>query len=472
MPNTRRKKIFRFLALLFWIFFVAACSVNAINLSGPGQDPIDEHERTLEVLQPAQVPVQLPEIPDSVFYVHPGIDLGEINPFVYGVNHGPWAVITDQTLPLAREAGINLIRFPGGEWGDNNDLQPYHIDQFVALAEQMGSEVSINVRLLNGTPEKAAELVRYANLEMGYGIKHWGIGNEPSLYASGRGDPAYGVDQFNVDWRTIALAMKDVDDTILVSGPAIHQFGSDFDSTPKDPFGKDWMREFLIANGDLVDVVSFHRYPFPSGSGGRAATIEALSAASQEWDAIIPFLRGMINEITGRDIPIAVTEINSHWSNAVGGEATPDSFYNAIWWADVLGRMIFNRVAIVNYFSLQSQVSIGGYGLFARSEPRPTYYIYRLYKEFGENLVFAGCNDPQVGVYAAKDTDGGLSVIIVNLGEEFITQPLVIEGAKRNLVDVWRFDEDHLLYQPDLNEFGVQDTYTILGQSIILLKFE
>jgi len=74
-------------------------------------------------------------------------------------------VITEKTLPLAQEAGISMIRFPGGNWGDENNLQSYHIDQFVSLAEQIGAEVSVNVRLLNGSAELAAELVRYANLE-------------------------------------------------------------------------------------------------------------------------------------------------------------------------------------------------------------------------------------------------------------------------------------------------------------------
>jgi hypothetical protein len=109
-----------------------------------------------------------------------------------------------------------------------------------------------------------------------------------------------------------------------------------------------------------------------------------LAAASAEWDAIIPYLRELILEKTGKDLPIAVTEVNSHWSNAIGGEATPDSYMNAIWWADVLGRMIKNQVDIVNYFSLQSHPSIGGYGLFSRSEPRPTYNVYQIYQQFGE----------------------------------------------------------------------------------------
>ncbi|MBE3086105.1 MAG: hypothetical protein IMZ64_07805, partial [Bacteroidetes bacterium] len=62
----------------------------------------------------ALAPVQLPPVPGGVFYIHPDITMGKISPLVYGVNHGPWAIITEKTLPLAQEAGITMIRFPGG----------------------------------------------------------------------------------------------------------------------------------------------------------------------------------------------------------------------------------------------------------------------------------------------------------------------------------------------------------------------
>jgi hypothetical protein len=414
----------------------------------------------------------MPEIPPNTCLVAPDIRLGGINSLVYGVNHGPWAVITDKTLPLAQEARITMIRYPGGNWGDENDLQPYHIDQFALLAEQLGSEVSLNVRLHNGTPEQAADLVRYANVENDYNIRYWGIGNEPTLFATSRDEPDYGVERFNEEWRAFAEAMKAVDDSILLIGPELHQFGSNLESTPKDPFDLDWMTEFLKANGDLVDIVSIHRYPFPQGGGGRAATVDELTAASKEWDEIIPYLRGLIIETTGEDLPIAVTEVNSHWSNAIGGEATPDSFINAIWWADALGRMINNNVDVVNYFSLQSNNSTGGYGLFGRSEPRPTYYVYKIFQDFGDERVFAACDDPDLGIYSALDDEDGLSIIIVNLGEEMVSKSLVIENENLNLVSAERFDETNLLHPLELNLFEDLENFEIPPYSITLLKFE
>jgi hypothetical protein len=417
---------------------------------------------------PAALPV--PTAPPGTIYVNPEVLLGEINPMVYGVNHGPWAVITEKTLPLAQEAGITLIRYPGGNWGDENDLQPYHIEGFVTLARQLNAEVSINARLFNGSPEKAAQLVNDTNILNGYGVRYWGIGNEPTLFATSRGAPDYGVERFNREWRAFAEAMKAVDPSILLIGPELHQFGADLASTPKDPFGKDWMTEFLKANGDLVDIVSIHRYPFPQRAGGRAATVEELSAASAEWDRIIPYLRGLIIETTGREIPIAVTEVNSHWSNAVGGEATPDSFYNAIWWADSLGRMIANQVDMVTYFSLQSHPSIGGYGLFSRSEPRPTYYVYQLYQKFGTQLVQAESGDNRLGVYAAVREDGVLTVLLVNLSSDPVSKPFIIAGRETVDAGVWRFDQAAPARRLEDVTLTSGNALTLPAQSITLLE--
>ncbi len=86
----------------------------------------------------------------------PPEDLGAISPLVYGSNYGPWVSLRPETLPLAEQSGVSILRYPGGAWGDNNDLEPYHIDQLVDLARRMGAEPYIHVRFPNGTPEQAA----------------------------------------------------------------------------------------------------------------------------------------------------------------------------------------------------------------------------------------------------------------------------------------------------------------------------
>jgi hypothetical protein len=178
---------------------------------------------------------------------------------------------------------------------------------------------------------------------------------------------------------------------------------------------------------------------------GPARTTDDLRNNSSEWDTIIPNLRALIRETTGRDLPVAVTEVNSDWSHAVGGEATPDSFYNAIWWGDVLGRMIRQRVDIVAHFLLQCQMGQGGWGLIGTYEVRPTYYVYQMYKHFGDELLYASSDDLDVSIYAARGQDGALTLMIINLGLEEERKPLRLENVTpTDSAEVWLFDVNHL----------------------------
>lgn len=367
--------------------------------------------------------------------VDPEQRLGSISPYVFGTNYGPWMNISLGLWPQLEAAGLTYLRFPGGNWGDEHDLSGEQIDAFMELARRSGAEPAISVRLRGGSPESAARVVSYTNITRGYRVRFWSIGNEPSLY------PDYDTARYNREWRAFAQAMRAVDPHILLIGPDTHQYTGDPASDPVDAAGRSWLREFLIANGDLVDIVAIHRYPFPAGTDTPPLESASLLANSREWDTIIPELRREIRVTTGRDYPVAVTEVNSHWTDATGGEATPDSFYNAIWWADVLGRLIRQRVDIVAHFALQTDTPNGGWGLFGESTPRPTYSVYQLYRQFGRELVSATTNDTDVSVYAALRADGRLTIIVINMGHHD-TRPFLRFGppGTSGLAEIWRLD--------------------------------
>src|SRR5215208_5204750 len=95
----------------------------------------------------------------NVLYVDPSVSLGPISPLVYGSNYGPWLAVSLDMIPAAYESGISILRFPAGSWGDHNDVQTYQIDQFMDFSHKVGATAIFNVRLLDGTPEQAAEMV-------------------------------------------------------------------------------------------------------------------------------------------------------------------------------------------------------------------------------------------------------------------------------------------------------------------------
>jgi hypothetical protein len=412
----------------------------------------------------AKGPTPTPDPVTSV--VDPGFELGEISPYVYGVNHGPWAFVTTKVLPQAIDGGFNFIRFPGGNWGDRNTMTPLEMENAADLAEMLGAELSISVRLRGGTPEKAAELVETANQILGLDVRYWSIGNEPELY----GD--YGTTRYNEEWRAIAEAMLAVDPEIILIGPDVTQFTGVPATDPRDENGLYWIDEFLKHNGDLVDIVSIHRYPFPSSLASSEATREQLYQSAEEWDTIIPALRSKILERTGRELPVAVTEVNSHWTNVSGQEASPDSFANAVWWADVLSRMIVQDVEVVTYFSLQSNANIGSYGLFERYGIRPTYYVYQIFKEMGMTRVYANSNDAEVTLLASRCDDGDLTVLLVNRSMVSKQLPLKIEDIE-TLVNIKAvlLTEEILAEEVPAENFVEQSAIRLPAQSVFQLTY-
>ena len=409
-------------------------------------------------------------VPDML-YVNPSVSLGPISPLIYGSNYGPWLTVSFDMLPEAYDSGITILRFPAGEWGDQNDVKTYQIDQFMDFAHKVGATAMFNVRLLDGTPEQAAEMVRFTNIERKYNVEYWAIGNEPTLYngaLKNRGE-TYDIDRFNKEWRAIAEAMKKVDPTIKLVGAEINQFSYDPSPGATTNFGErdqEWFVEFLKTNGDLVDVVSFHRYPFPRSRTSGPPTIDELRQNVQEWDQIIIHARELIHQYTGRDIPIAITEFNSAYDKSVGGEATPDSHFNAIWLADVLGRMIKNGVFMANEWALTAKGGFGGWGLIDQYDVYPAYYTYQLFRRFGTGLVYSSSDDPDVSIYAARRADGALTVMVVNLSLEEKTKTIRIEEQAQVHAETWLFDPDHKA--ENIGTLELSDSITLPAESVTL----
>ena len=404
-------------------------------------------------------------IADALF-VEPDTSLGPISPYLFGSNYGPMHAVAIDVMPLAENGGFMALRFPGGAWTDAVDMKPFQIDQFISFTKQTGSLPTISVRLLGGQPETAAELVRYTNLQKKYGVTYWSIGNEPNLFTQlKQADYDYTTEQLNKDWRAIALAMKAVDPTIKLMGPELSQWNSSHEATPKDSAKRDWMTEFLKANGDLVDIVTVHRYPLHSPTHG-PVTVQQLRENTRRWVAEVEYLRSLIQETIGRELPIAITEVNSDPSSAALQEASPDSFYNAIWYADVLGQLMNADVFMVNQWVLSQRST--GLGLFKGSEVQPTYYVFPLYKNFGSEQVYAASGVTDVDIFAAKRADGALTLMVINLSDVEQRVPLTVKGTQLKDAEVWLLDATHNAENLGPQPFPTDGVLTLPAQSATL----
>jgi alpha-L-arabinofuranosidase len=397
------------------------------------------------------------------------MDLGPISPYLFGTNYGPMQAVALDVMPLVEEAGFKALRFPGGAWTDTMDMQSFQIDMLMTFAKQVDAMPTISVRLLGGEPETAAELVRYTNVEKKSGVTYWSIGNEPNIFTQmGYADYDYTIENLNQEWRAIALAMKEADPTIKLMGPELSQWNNSYETTPKDSAGRDWMTEFLKANGDLVDVVTVHRYPMYSPNN--PVTVQALRENTQKWLGEVEYLRGLIKEITGRDLPLAITELNSDPSIVQLQDASPDSFYNAIWYADVLGQMMNADVFMVNQWVLSQRTT--GLGLLQGTTVRPTFYVFPLYKNFGSQQVYAASGVADVDIFAAKREDGTLTVMVINLSDTEKKIPLQVKGEKLSEADVWLLDATHNAENLGTLTFSEDGIVTLPPQSATLYVTE
>jgi alpha-L-arabinofuranosidase len=280
----------------------------------------------------------------------------------------------------------------------------------------------------------------------------------------GYADYDYTIENLNQEWRAIALAMKEADPTIKLMGPELSQWNDSYETTPKDSAGRDWMTEFLKANGDLVDVVTVHRYPMYSPNN--PVTVQALRENTQKWIGEVEYLRGLIKEITGRDLPIAITEVNSDPSAAMMQEVSPDSAYNAIWYADVLGQMMNADVFMVNQWVLSQRTT--GLGLLQGTTVRPTFYVFPLYKNFGSQQVYAASGVADVDIFAAKREDGTLTLMVINLSDTEKKIPLQVKGEKPSEAEVWLLDATHNAENLGTQPFSTDGIVTLPAQSATL----
>ena len=64
-----------------------------------------------------------------------------------------------------------------------------------------------------------------------------------------------------------------------------------------------------------------------------------------------------------------------------------------------------------------------------------------MYRHFGQELLYASSDDPDLSIYAARRNDGALTVMVINLGAEEKSKPLRLEHYLPSApAEVWRFD--------------------------------
>lgn len=345
-----------------------------------------------------------------------------------------------------RNAGIKMLRFPGGSWGENQPQQNHilSLDQlyaFSTLLSQVGAEGMIQARLsspsdgtgnlaslqqranLAGTwvdfmsnPKSTLRTGKFAHVQI-HPIAFWTVGNEPDRLNDPSTGKPYTVAGYVRDFIQFSIAMHQNNPSIRVFGPEISQFYG-VGVGPTDADGQLWMEGFLKgvaqyeqAHSDLkyhlLDGVSFHFYPFNDARH----VPSLLMSSAQGWNYLLPQLRQEVQRDLGRAVPLAVTEINSNPNNL-----SPSRGQAALWWADTLGTLMNQETAYAAYFSAEGVDQ--PYPLFtsdATHHQTAMFRVMQMFSHLQHNLVPLQVQQNPISAYATQDdTRQTVSILFIN----------------------------------------------------------
>lgn len=371
------------------------------------------------------------------------------------------------------EMGAGHLRYPGGEKSDwvlfergrpkpigwyataavRHELMD--LDAFVALCRATRAQphvvVAYDSQARTGISEdqylnNALNLLRYANLEQGYGIVYWELGNE-----NWHNQTASPQEMARVVAR-FSTAMKALD-------PAIKICASGAKPT--------WWQPFLSLAGEHVDCLTVSQYSCMDwGSYDYFARHEQIDLVGNAREAIAAVKRCLPERAA--DISVIVTELNS--------KDYADLFKRPFWADDNnLGHAVVNCCIIGQLLELpevaygmiwttrwmdqhEAQRSIW-YGLDGDNRLLPSAQPLMLLSRFLKDEMIA-CEAPQgFSAFASRSADGqALSLFVVNRQLESLPMPpITVAGGGYALQDSFLYSgsgPDDL--QPELRQLGPQ----------------
>jgi hypothetical protein len=350
--------------------------------------------------------------------------LGVMSDIAVGANAAAWDTnLIDGELPgLLRDAGLQVMRYPGGStsnnyhWLSNTPDDPSlggtvpeaNFDAYMSVVKSVGAQAMVTVNYGSGTAQEAADWVRYANRGghhyqgpvptydgaspngHKYGIKYWEIGNE--MYGDGTYGATWEVNHNAHDPTTYAqgvvtfsTAMKAVDPSIktgvMLTAPGNWPDGQTNTASPQP-----WNDTVLPIACNAVDFVVVHWYaqgPTGESDAGLLASPQNGASTSVSYTpsiaSMVASLRSLIAQYCGAHasaIQIMVTETNSVSYNP-GKQTT--SLVNALFLTDQVMTWLENGVTNVDWWaihnspfdgnvdaSLYGSYAFGDYGILSR----------------------------------------------------------------------------------------------------------
>jgi hypothetical protein len=363
-----------------------------------------------------------------------------------GINHAVWDTNlgTPEVADLLGSAGVRMMRYPGGSYGDIYHWQTHtapggfvapntDFDTFMGGVHRAGAQAIVIANYGTGSAQEAAGWVHQANVVKGYGVKYWEIGNEN-----------YGNGHYGADWEAddhpdkspamyanevvaYSTAMKAVDPGVKI-GAVLTMPANWPDGIVAGGDSATWNRTVLSIAGPNIDFVILHWYP----SGPPA---QALAATGSVADALY-MVRKDIATFAGANssrIGIALTEMNV----PVGKNTQPGALFAADAYSTLLENGVFTVTwwnthnGIGNVSTVAGQTDYDDFGVLssagctsdgatcepALNTPFAPYHAIAMLSRFarpGDQFVQAATSDPLIAAHAVRRADGDLALLLIN----------------------------------------------------------
>jgi alpha-L-arabinofuranosidase len=313
---------------------------------------------------------------------------------------GKWQIDYSEYAP-----GFHLLA-PGkpDEWHGNVDVYALH-----EFAKDKGSHSIVTVNVGSGTPEMAAEWVRWANLKMGYGVEYWEIGNElEGRWEMGSTQPdgsRMTGELYAEKFIEFATAMKAVDPSIKIGGPTA--------ASTRAPF----MEDLLRIAGEHVDFISFHTYPVERHLAGEREIIEQAFSLKEPMKRYRAYVEKYQPDRVD-EIEFAITE----WNSKVLEDRHTGDLLNGLWSAIFVGEMFREGVTFATQWDLLTVTPEGGHGMFhfaGRCMPKSQYWGLYLWSKYMGNQLVASELSGNDNAYAVVTRDAErLYIMVVNASRD------------------------------------------------------
>ena len=357
------------------------------------------------------------------------------------------SLIDSRVAPLLKAAGITALRTPGGsyadvyDWENNSGIDGAYVNSSDSFLNLMNTDVTpaganaiVTVNYgsnpannAGGDTNVAATWVTYANVNHGWGVKYWEIGNE--IYGNGYyagqdweydlhftnqtasarvGQPALSPAAYGTNAIQFIAAMKAKDPTIQCgvfwNGPG------------------NWNSQLLSVCGSVADFVIIHWYPGSDTPSTLAASAQIPATVTSTFTQ----LTNLVGAAHASQMKIAVTETGA--GNAVGAPVALFTADNYLTWIE-------NGIVNVDYQILHNDM------LTPSQAPAHAYYgamMSHLLANVGDTFLQTTSAQSELRIHATTRQDGQTGVMLVNM-DPLLTIPanVTISGPALASTGTW-----------------------------------